>query len=165
MDFFFSIPSIIISFVLFSSAISKFFSYNDFIIAIRTFYKPKWISINLISYIVIGMELILAVIISLNFFATFAFIISSIMFLVFTLFFLKSLLGNQDVSCNCFGIQNGLTNKKLAVFRNMFLIGICIIGSFTSSYNYFFTDVIEITTILITSTFALITFRYLIHYN
>ncbi|WP_333879550.1 MauE/DoxX family redox-associated membrane protein [Lysinibacillus capsici] len=165
MDFFWIIPSIIISFVLFSSAFSKFFSYNDFIIAIQTLYSPKFISVKTISIMVVGMELILAFSISLNFFAAFAFILTSLLFLLFILLFIKSILKQQEVACNCFGIQRGLTNKKMAILRNVILIGISIIGYFITSYNNFSSSLVEITCILITSALALISLKYLIYFN
>lgn len=165
MDFFLIIPSIIISFVLFSSAFSKFLSYNDFIIAIQTFYSPKFISVKTISLVVVGMEIVLAFSISLNFFAAFAFILSSLLFLVFTLLFIKSILKQQEVVCNCFGIQRGLTNKKMAILRNVVLISISIIGYFITSYNNLSSGLIEMTCILITSALALISLKYLIYFN
>ncbi|WP_409264029.1 MULTISPECIES: MauE/DoxX family redox-associated membrane protein [Lysinibacillus] len=165
MHFFLIIPSIIISFVLFSSAFSKFFSYNEFIIAIKTLYSPKYISVKSISIVVISLELILAFSISLNFFSASAFIISSLLFLIFTLLFIKSILKKQEIACNCFGIQRGLTNRKMAILRNVILICISIIGYFITSYDNFSSSLVEITCILITSALALISLKYLIYFN
>ncbi len=165
MDFIMFIPSIIISFVLFSSAFSKFFSYNDFIIAIKTFYSPKYIPVKIISIVVVSMELILAFSISLNFLSDLAFILSSLLFLIFTLLFIKSIIKKQEIACNCFGVQRGLTNIKMAILRNLTLISISFVGYFITSYDNFSSSLVEITCILITSALALISIKYLIYFN
>ncbi|ODV57222.1 MauE/DoxX family redox-associated membrane protein [Lysinibacillus fusiformis] len=165
MGFFLIIPSIIISFVLFSSAFSKFFSYKDFIIAIKSFYSPKYISLKTISIMVISMELILAFSISLNFFSSLAYILCSLLFLIFTVLFIKSILRKQEIACNCFGIQRGLTNIKMAILRNLILICISIVGYYITNYDNFSSSLVEITCILITSALALISIKYLIYFN
>ncbi|WP_201716130.1 MauE/DoxX family redox-associated membrane protein [Rossellomorea arthrocnemi] len=123
-----SIISSLMAFLFYFSGLSKIFSFQEFLNSITNLLNKELLPRKAIAILVISTELILALLFSLNLFLFFSYIIAILTFLVFTFFLIRAFVKHQDIVCNCFGIQKGLTNKKLSITRNTILIFLCIIG-------------------------------------
>nr|WP_238332977.1 MauE/DoxX family redox-associated membrane protein [Brevibacillus laterosporus] len=119
------------AFLFFVSAVTKCLSLFDFKQAIVHFdvISRKYVAIT--SYLVIIMELALAVCFSQLVFLHAAFILTSLVMIFFIALFVRAIKQKKNFACSCFGVSTNKTNMKLAIFRNSILLvgaiwGICI---------------------------------------
>ena len=93
---------IIIAFVFIVSSISKIFSFSEFISDINTLFNIKIIS----SFVALGLiilELILGILLLLNFQLKFAYFMAISLFLLFLLYLGIQVFNGNTTTCNCFG--------------------------------------------------------------